>query len=68
MPKPEISTIVSMVEMVAIEKTPVTIINPEVLCLAAGYMRSGISGSQGPKMKIVKRIHGVIFCFRSACT
>lgn len=42
----------------------ITITRAEILLLAAGYISSGISGSQGPNKKIVKSIQGVIdLCF-----
>ena len=50
----------SMVRIVVRPKARVTRTTPNKLCLAAGYMRRGISGSQGPKTKMVKRIQGVI--------
>ena len=48
--------------MVASVVTPNTIVIPttvHAVPLAAAYIRIGIIGSQGPKRKIVKRIHGV---------
>ena len=49
-----------MVMMVANAKTIVMSANNHRLPAAAGYIKSGMSGSQGPKRKIVKRIHGVM--------
>lgn len=58
-PQDETAMIVSMVKMVVKAKTDATRMTPGMLCLAAGYMTSGIRGSQGPKTKIVKSIQGV---------
>jgi len=52
-------TIASIVLIVTIEKSTDTITAPLILFWAAGYMTSGISGSQGPKIKIMKRTHGL---------
>jgi hypothetical protein len=49
-----------MVLIVTIEKSTDTITAPLILFWAAGYMTSGIRGSQGPKIKMMKRIHGVV--------
>ena len=49
-----------MVPMVAALKTTATSIVPDRLCLAAGYINNGISGSQGPRTKMVKSTQGVI--------
>lgn len=49
-----------MVMMVAQPKMSVTTANNQRLPAAAGYINSGMSGSHGPKRKIVNRIHGVI--------
>ena len=56
-------TMAIMVLMVTALKTTATRIVPDKLCFAAGYISNGISGSQGPSTKIVKRIHGVMFAF-----
>lgn len=48
--------------MVASVETPNTIVTPttvHAVPLAAAYMRIGINGSHGPKMKMVNNIHGV---------
>jgi hypothetical protein len=58
-PSLKMSTIVIIVLIVTIEKSKDTIIAPWILFWAAGYMTRGISGSHGPKIKIMKRIHGV---------
>lgn len=50
---------VVIVAKVTSPNTAVTQATASMFPRAAGYMRSGISGSQGPKMKIVKRIQGV---------
>jgi hypothetical protein len=52
--------------MVKTAKTAVTSIIPETLCFAAGYIRMGISGSQGPKTKMVNKIQGVMLAFPEA--
>ena len=52
-----------MVLIVVKAKTDVTKINPSKFSLAAGYIKIGIKASQGPKIKIVKSIHGVMFDF-----
>ncbi len=53
-------TIDIMVTIVAEAKMKVMSANNHRLPAAAGYIKSGMSGSQGPKRKIVKRIQGVI--------
>lgn len=48
--------------MVVSVVTPNTIVTPatvQVVPLAAAYIRIGIKGSHGPKMKIVNNTHGV---------
>lgn len=55
------NTMVSMVAMVTAENTKATSTIPCKLCRAAGYMSTGIRGSQGPKTKTIKRIQGVRF-------
>lgn len=52
-------TAASIVEMVTTPNTAATIATEAILPFAAGYMIRGIRGSQGPKTKIVNRIHGV---------
>ena len=53
-------TIVNIVAIVVIPNTTVTMTTEKMLPLAAGYIKSGINGSQGPKTKIRKSTHGVI--------
>jgi len=65
-PRPRASTRPVMVEMVTMLKTEATISTAARLCFAAGYIIRGISGSHGPKMKIMNKIHGVMLFF-SAC-
>ncbi len=60
-PRERSMTILSIVAIVTIPKTPVTSTRPKVLLLAAGYISSGIRGSQGPNTKMVKSIQGVRF-------
>ena len=52
-------TMVIMVPIVITPKIEATTATCIIFCLAAGYIISGISGSQGPKTNIVKRIQGV---------
>jgi len=59
-PNADISTIPIMVIIVMTEKAAVTNIRFHRLPRAAGYINRGISGSQGPKTKMVKSIQGVI--------
>ena len=61
MPNDNPITMVNMVASVVIPKTNAIAATEAILASAAGYIRSGINGSQGPKTKIVNRIHGVIF-------
>jgi hypothetical protein len=49
-----------MVIIVTMANRRDTIIAPEILFSAAGYITKGINGSQGPKTKIRKRIQGVV--------
>ena len=58
-PQEAAAMIVNMVKIVVKPKARVTNTTPPMLCLAAGYIRSGMRGSQGPKTKMVKRIQGV---------
>jgi hypothetical protein len=60
-PKLNAFTTINIVPIVKIEKTAVTQKSVRKLKLAAGYINSGINGSQGPKTKIVNSIHGVKF-------
>ena len=60
-PSLKASTTDIIVAMVTAEKRSETRTTPLMLCSAAGYMRMGISGSQGPSTKTRKRIHGVRF-------
>ena len=53
---------VIIVAIVTVPKTAVTISSPDKLFLAAGYMRIGINGSQGPNTKITKSAQGVMLC------
>jgi len=62
-PHEETAIIVSMVRIVAKPNVTVTKTTPPTLCFAAGYMIRGIKGSHGPKIKIVKRIQGVMLAF-----
>ena len=50
---------ISMVEIVTTPKIEATSTTSIILCLAAGYIIRGISGSQGPKTNIVKSTQGV---------
>ena len=62
-PQEDSKTIPSIVANVVIVKTPTTRNIPEILLFAAGYMSSGIKGSQGPRTKIVNKIQGRnVFC------
>ena len=47
-------TIVSIVNIVTLSKIPATSITAEKSCLAAGYIKIGINGSQGTRIKIIK--------------
>ena len=49
----------SMVNIVTPPKMAVTKSRPKVSPFAAGYITIGMSGSQGPKIKIVNNIQGV---------
>lgn len=53
-------TIPIMVAIVTTENRIETRIAPAVLFCAAGYISTGIRGSQGPKIKIRNSIQGVI--------
>jgi hypothetical protein len=59
-PSLKASTTDIIVTIVTIENRADTSTTPETLFSAAGYIRIGIRGSQGPKRKIRKRIHGVV--------
>ena len=59
----KIKTTPTIVIIVTAPNTKVTATKPSLLSLAAGYINNGINGSQGPKRKIVKRIHGVTVWF-----
>ena len=59
-------TAASIVEMVIAPKTPVTSNKPERLFSAAGYIRSGIKGSHGPKIKIANKTQGVMLMLPSS--
>jgi hypothetical protein len=58
-PYNEARTIHSMLAIVTKPKTDATRPTPIILLSAAGYIRRGISGSQGPNRNTMKRIHGV---------
>ena len=60
-PNDDISTTLIIVEIVTTAKVVVTSIRFQREPWAAGYIRIGISGSHGPKTKIVNNIHGVRF-------
>ena len=61
--------IISMVRIVITPNANVTKTTPPMSCFAAGNIRRGMSGSQGPKTKMTKRIQGVILVFAlSSCT
>ena len=60
-PKYAAMTQASIVVMVTTPKTIATATIANTLDLAAGYMMSGISGSQGPKTKMINKTHGVTF-------
>ena len=53
----------SIVEIVTVPKAAVTRTKSPRLPWAAGYMSRGMRGSHGPKKKIIKSTHGVIFLF-----
>ena len=55
----------SIVKIVTPPNKTTTPIIPAMLAFAAGYIRMGINGSQGPRTKIVKSTQGVIFVFPS---
>lgn len=59
MTKVETSTTAIMVPMVTRANTAATIDTPQRLCAAAGYIRMGIRGSHGPKIKIINNTQGV---------
>ena len=52
----------SIVSIVLAPKIKTTLHKLSQSLEAAGYITSGISTSQGPNMKIVKRTHGVKLC------
>gem|GEM_PF-3195049 len=60
-PKVVSSTTPSIGAIVAAPNTPATNAAPARLPLAAGYIRSGISGSQGPNTKMMNKTQGVAF-------
>ena len=62
MPQADNKTTVNMVLIVVMLKMQATKIIPAILLLAAGTIRMGMSGSQGPKTNTVKSIHGVMSC------
>lgn len=59
------ATQASMVKtVITLKTTATTAINPVLRC-AAGYMKSGINASQGPRTKIMNIAHGVIERFEA---
>ena len=58
-PKVDMITMASMVDMVMLLKMITTEIKPVRLFFAAGYISNGINGSQGPNTKTVNKIQGV---------
>jgi len=54
------STMPIIVAIVTMEKSTETTTDPAMLFSAAGYIRMGIRGSQGPKTKMRNRIQGVV--------
>lgn len=58
-PREVAMTTASMVAIVVSPKTEATIATLPISDRAAGYIRRGISGSQGPKTNMMKRTHGV---------
>lgn len=60
MPYRSSSTDTSIVEIVQILKTPATATIAHGVCTAAGYISSGINGSQGPNTNMMNSTHGVI--------
>lgn len=55
----EAKTIPSIVKMVVSPNKDATIITDIIFPLAAGYIKRGINGSQGPNKNIIKRNQGV---------
>ena len=51
-------TATSIVPTVVTANTDVTTTRPKRLFCAAGYIKIGIKGSQGPKTKMTNRVHG----------
>ncbi len=51
----------NIVAMVMTANTLVTTARSKKPLSAAGYMRIGIKGSQGPKTKMINRVHGATF-------
>ncbi len=62
MPPSKMATAARMVMTVEIENAAVTSTTPEVFATAQAPSIRGMSDSQGPKIKIVNKIHGVT-CF-----
>lgn len=52
-----------IVVMVTTLNIRVTSSTPTRLCFAAGYIRRGMSGSQGPSTKIMNSIQGVMLAW-----
>ena len=65
-PSLKATTIDIIVAIVTIEKRIDTVIAPEILCSAAGYITRGISGSHGPKTKMRNKIQGVVLAISSS--
>ena len=59
-PAPARRTAPNIVAMVAVPNTKATRSTPKKLFFAAGYIRMGIKGSQGPKTKIANNAQGVM--------
>ena len=55
------STMDNIVSIVTNPKTMLIRTRPDMLFCAAGYISIGISGSQGPRMKMTNNIQGVRF-------
>ena len=58
-PNSDAKTTPSIVAMVTMPNMDETRITSKIFPFAAGYIRSGIKGSQGPKTKIVNKTQGV---------
>ena len=60
-PKVAVTTTVSIVNIVTLPKITATSITAEKSCLAAGYIKIGINGSHGPRIKIINNAQGTGF-------